>query len=106
LGLWAGIAVLSAVASIVGFVAFGGASPAMMALVTAIAAGAILAMLVDPMIPEAFETAHALAGLVTVAGFLTAFVLSKADGQRDAQPHEAAARADGEAPGSTSIRRP
>jgi hypothetical protein len=37
------------------------------------AAGAILAMLADTMIPEAFE----VAGLITVAGFLAAFALSK-----------------------------
>lgn len=43
-------------------------------------AGAILAMLVDTMIPEAFEEAHDFAGLITVAGFLCAFVLSKAAG--------------------------
>jgi zinc transporter, ZIP family len=34
-------------------------------------------MLVDTMIAEAFERAHELAGLITVAGFLAAFVLSK-----------------------------
>ena len=46
----------------------------------AIAAGAILAMLVDTMIPEAFEVAHDFAGLVTVLGFLVSFILSKASG--------------------------
>jgi hypothetical protein len=34
-------------------------------------------MLVDTMIPEAFEQTHALAGLITVIGFLTAFILSQ-----------------------------
>jgi zinc transporter, ZIP family len=37
-----------------------------------LAAGAILAMVADTMIPEAFERAHLLIGLVTVAGFLVA----------------------------------
>ena len=41
------------------------------------AAGAILAMLSDTMIPEAFTEAHNLAGLITVLGFLLAFVLTK-----------------------------
>ena len=40
-------------------------------------AGAILAMLADTMIPEAFEEAHDYAGLLTVAGFLASFALSK-----------------------------
>jgi ZIP family zinc transporter len=37
-------------------------------------------MLSDTMIPEAFEVAHDFAGLITVAGFLAAFVLSKMGG--------------------------
>jgi ZIP family zinc transporter len=48
--------------------------------VSAVAAGAILAMIADTMMPEAFETAHEYAGLVTVAGFLAAFALSKLGG--------------------------
>ena len=42
-----------------------------------VAAGAILSMLVDTMIPEAFAETHDFAGLITVIGFLIAFVLSK-----------------------------
>jgi ZIP family zinc transporter len=44
-------------------------------VITAIAAGAILAMLADTMIPEAFESAHTLTGLITALGFLTAFAV-------------------------------
>jgi ZIP family zinc transporter len=76
-GIWGGIAVVSGVAALLGYHLFQGYSPEVVAATTAIAAGAILAMLVDTMIPEAFEVAHNLAGLVTVAGFLTAFLLSK-----------------------------
>jgi len=47
---------------------------------TAVAAGAILAMLVDTMSPEAFAVAHEFAGLITVLGFLVSFTLSKALG--------------------------
>jgi ZIP family zinc transporter len=61
-------------------VAFAGVSPVYVAAVNAVAAGAILAMIADTMIPEAFETAHEYAGLVTVAGFLAAFALSKLSG--------------------------
>jgi ZIP family zinc transporter len=45
------------------------------AVITAVAAGAILAMLADTMIPEAFERAHVLTGLITALGFLTAFAV-------------------------------
>lgn len=51
-------------------------SPGVIAATTAVAAGAILAMVVDTMIPEAFAIAHDFAGLITVAGFLAAFALS------------------------------
>ncbi|MEU8329542.1 hypothetical protein [Micromonospora sp. NPDC048839] len=56
----------------------GGAPPKVLAGITALAAGAILAMITDTMVPEAFENAHLLVGLITVAGFLTAFALSHA----------------------------
>lgn len=79
-GLWIGIALLCALASMLGYVVFRGYSSEVIAATMAIAAGAILAMLVDTMIPEAFEVAHDFAGLITVLGFLIAFALSKATG--------------------------
>jgi ZIP family zinc transporter len=79
-GIWGGIALASGIASLVGYTVFQDFSPAVVAATTAVAAGAILAMLVDTMIPEAFEVAHDFAGLITVAGFLAAFALSKLGG--------------------------
>lgn len=76
-GLWTAIAVISGLAALVGFAVFSHFSDEVVAATTAVAAGAILAMLADTMIPEAFEYAHNLTGLITVAGFLTAFMLSK-----------------------------
>ena len=76
-GIWAGIAVISGIAALIGYTVFQGFSNEIIAATTAVAAGAILAMLADTMIPEAFEVAHDFAGLITVAGFLAAFVLSK-----------------------------
>jgi ZIP family zinc transporter len=78
--VWASIAVLCAVAALLGYTLFSHLSIEITAATTAIAAGAILAMLVDTMIPEAFEQAHNFAGLITVFGFLAAFVLSKLGG--------------------------
>ncbi|MEU1645517.1 ZIP family metal transporter [Micromonospora zamorensis] len=74
--LWTGIALISGVAALLGNTLLGGAPPEVLAGITALAAGAILAMVTDTMVPEAFEDAHPLVGLVTVAGFLTAFALS------------------------------
>lgn len=79
-GLWTGIALVSGLAALLGYAVFSGFSPAVIAATEAVAAGAILAMLADTMIPEAFEEAHDYAGLITVAGFLAAFVLSKLGG--------------------------
>ncbi|MEX5745951.1 ZIP family metal transporter [Massilia sp. X63] len=76
-GVWGAIAAASGIASLVGYTVFRGFSAGIVAATTAIAAGAILSMLVDTMIPEAFEQTHDFAGLITVAGFLAAFVLSK-----------------------------
>ena len=67
-------------AALLGNLALAGADPDILALTNAIAAGAILAMIVDTMIPEAFEETHEFAGLITVAGFLAAFALSKLGG--------------------------
>jgi ZIP family zinc transporter len=75
-GIWGGIALASGLAAMVGYWAFAGADPTLIV----VAAGAILAMLVDTMIPESFETAHDYAGLISVAGFLVAFTLSRVAG--------------------------
>jgi ZIP family zinc transporter len=76
-GVWSAIAVISGSASYVGYVAFDGASPAIVAAIEALAAGAILAMIADTLIPEAFEATHDYSGFITVVGFLAAFALSK-----------------------------
>ena len=79
-GVWVGIAVASGIASLLGYTVFRDFSAEVIAGTTAVAAGAILAMLADTMIPEAFATAHEFAGFITVAGFLSAFALSKLSG--------------------------
>jgi ZIP family zinc transporter len=76
-GVWAGIALISGLASFAGYALFSRFSANVIAATIAVAAGAILAMLADTMIPEAFEEAHDFAGLITVLGFLAAFILTK-----------------------------
>ena len=73
--LWLGIAPMTVVASVVGFAAFQSASPDLIAVITTIAAGGLLAMVCNTMIPEAFDEQHALTGLWATIGFLFAFVL-------------------------------
>ena len=76
--LWTAITLISGIAALLGHTLLGGAPPEVLATITALAAGAILAMITDTMVPEAFEDAHLLVGLITVLGFLTAFALSHA----------------------------
>ncbi|GGN12514.1 ZIP family zinc transporter [Actinoplanes campanulatus] len=76
-GLWTGIAVISGLAALAGYTVLGDASDALMASIIALAGGAILSMVADTMIPEAFENAHLLVGLITVAGFLLAYGVSQ-----------------------------
>ncbi|MGP2435973.1 ZIP family metal transporter [Streptomyces sp. JW3] len=75
-GVWAAIAAASTVSAVLGYTVIGAFSPAVIAAVTAVAAGAILAMIADTMIPEAFEDAHLAIGMITVCGFLVSFALS------------------------------
>lgn len=79
-GVWGAIALVSAVASLLGYVVFRGLPASIIAGTMAVAAGAILAMIADTMIPEASEGTHNWVGLITVLGFLAAFVLSQMGG--------------------------
>jgi ZIP family zinc transporter len=76
LGLWTLVSLVSGLAAVVGFAVFDSASGAAVAFVLAFAAGAILTMLADTMMPEAFEHAGPLVGVVTTFGFALAFALS------------------------------
>lgn len=75
--IWGGIAVASGIAALIGYTVFHHLPPEVIAATTAVAAGGVLAMVVDTMIPEAFEETHDFAGLIVALGFLGAFALSK-----------------------------
>jgi ZIP family zinc transporter len=76
MGLWVLVAVVSGVASLLGYAVFDSAGPDALAFVLAFAGGAILTMLADTMMPEAFEHGGKLVGLMTTLGFGLAFALS------------------------------
>src|SRR5919112_2073735 len=75
---WLGIAALCALATGVGYAVADAASNDLQAAINGFAAGALLVMLVDPMIPEATEQAGRTTGLVTALGFAVAAGLSLA----------------------------
>ena len=77
-GVWIGIAVASGLAALIGYLALGGAPPEVVSVITAIAAGAILTMIADTMIPEAFEQTHLYVGLVATIGFALSFAVERA----------------------------
>jgi zinc transporter, ZIP family len=77
-GVWGSIAAVSAIAALVGALALDGAPPEAIAVITAVAAGAILTMIADTMIPEAFEETRTWTGVITTVGFLVAFAIDRA----------------------------
>jgi zinc transporter, ZIP family len=76
LGLWTLVAFASGLAALAGYVLLDDASPAAIAFVLAFAAGAILTMLADTMMPEAYEHGGKVVGLATTVGFGLAFALT------------------------------
>jgi len=62
--------------ALAGYSVFGDVPVTIQGATTALAAGGILAMLAETMIPEAFEGTHDWAGIIACAGFLCAFALS------------------------------
>jgi zinc transporter, ZIP family len=79
IGLWVLVALVSGLASLLGYTVFDSASPGALAFVLAFAGGAILTMLADTMMPEAFEHGGKLVGLLTTLGFGLAFALTMLD---------------------------
>jgi ZIP family zinc transporter len=75
-GLWVAVAVVCMVATVVGYAIADGASKHLRAGIDGFAAGALLVMLTDSMIPDAREKAGAKTGLVTVFGFAVAAALT------------------------------
>ncbi len=79
IGLWTVVVLVSALAALAGFGVFDDASPTSIAFVLAFAGGAVLTMLADTMMPEAFENGGPQVGLLTTAGFAVAFGLHLID---------------------------
>jgi zinc transporter, ZIP family len=72
-GVWVTITVACALSAVGGYTLLGDASGGVQSFVTAIAAGAILAMLADTMLPEAFRRTGRWTGLVTAVGFFASY---------------------------------
>jgi zinc transporter, ZIP family len=79
LWMWIAIAVVSGLASLAGYGLFQQASPEVVAFVLTFAAGAILTMLADTMMPEAYEHGGALVGVFATLGFVVAYAIHLLD---------------------------
>ncbi len=77
IGLWSAVTAASAAAALLGYLFLDGAPEDLIAGIQAFAAGAILTMLASTMMPEAYEEGGDVVGIVTSAGFLLAFILSR-----------------------------
>jgi zinc transporter, ZIP family len=79
LWMWISIALISGVASLAGYGLFQDSSPEVVAFVLTFAAGAILTMLANTMMPEAFEHGGKLVGIMVTLGFAVAFTIHLLD---------------------------
>lgn len=79
-GVWTSIAAARGIAGPLGALLLDSASVELIAVITALAAGAILAMVADTKIAEALERAHLYAGLLTTVGFIVAFTIKRPGG--------------------------
>lgn len=76
--MWVSVVLISGFSSFLGYTVFSYASPAVTAFTMTFAAGALLTMLADTMMPEAYQDTHEWAGLLTTLGFCLAFLISLA----------------------------
>jgi zinc transporter ZupT len=68
--MWTSIMIVTGLGAFFGNVFFENVSPTMFALVDGLAAGAMLTMIAETMLPEAFHIGGTVTGLSALAGFL------------------------------------
>jgi len=80
IGLWSISVIIGTISTAIGFAVLSKASPFVISVAISFAAGTILVMLAESMIPEAFEEGGSKIGLATMAGFAIAFILGRLGG--------------------------
>lgn len=82
LTLWSIAVVIGTISAYIGFSFLSNTNPAIISIAISFAAGAILVMLAESMIPEAHEEGGGVSriGLATMAGFAIAFILGRLKG--------------------------
>lgn len=77
LGIWLLVGLVMAVVTVFSYQFLHDLSGNWVGIIESFAAGAVLSMLADTMMPEAFEEGGFSIGLLTTLGFLAAFIISK-----------------------------
>lgn len=75
IGMWGGMVLIAATSAFLGAVALGEASPASFSFIEGIAAGAMLTVVAETLLPEAFHKGGGIVGISTLMGFLVATLL-------------------------------
>ena len=74
--MWAGVVVMLSLFSLLGYAAFDSLPDSAAIFTLSFAAGALITMIADAMIPEAYAEARNYAGIATTIGFSVAFLVS------------------------------
>ncbi|MEJ8565996.1 cyclic nucleotide-binding domain-containing protein [Elongatibacter sediminis] len=87
--MWISLMIMTAVGAALGNVFIADAPPHLQALLEGMAAGAMLAMIAQTMLPEAYDHGGSLTGLMTVIGFLVAIYMGTLDDEKRIEGLEA-----------------
>lgn len=77
IAIWFVVGLAMATITVLSYIFLKGISANNLGIIVSFAGGAILAMLADTMMPEAYEEGGFSIGFATIMGFLTAFILSR-----------------------------
>jgi len=75
--IWISVGIIVALATVVSFIFLPDLNLNTLGILESLAAGAILAMLAGSMMPEAYEEGGYAVSIMTIAGFLVTFVISR-----------------------------
>lgn len=78
--MWSSLALLTGIGAALGVVFFVGAPPVLYSLIEGIAAGAMLTMIAQTMLPEAYFKGGSITGFATLLGFLAAIFFKTLEG--------------------------
>ena len=77
IGIWSIAVLIGTISTAIGFSILSKANSSIISIAISFAAGAILVMLAESMIPEAYKEGGMKVGIATMIGFVVAFILGK-----------------------------